>query len=150
MKWRVVRAELEEFSFSSSSNSLELIRLQHQPVWGCEWGFSIIAGFSSLFVVTISHQNVCLVQIKYLYLLLCSQVCCILCEQNHYPFLYFYKGEAWCRRGSCSVTMFENRSRYIHEGMCLFAWLFFKSSKWRIGGMHYEIFKTLLIYEIDR
>ena len=87
----------------------------------CFW---ISAENQSLFVVTISHQSVCLVWIKYLYLLLCSQVCCVLFVQNHCPFVYFYKGEAWYRRGSFSVTMFESCSRYIHEGMCLFAWLF--------------------------
>lgn len=100
MKQQVVRAESEEFSFLSDSNSLELIHLQHQPVLGSEWGFSIIAGFSLLFVVTISHENVCLVQMKYLYFLLCWQVCCILFVQNHCPFVYFYNGEAGTEEGA--------------------------------------------------
>lgn len=47
-------------------------------------------------------------------------VCCILFVQNHCPFVYFYKGEAWYRRGSCSVTMFESCLRYIHEELLQF------------------------------
>ena len=127
-RW-LVRAESEVFIFVR----FRFLGANHSAYntnqsWGVNGGFSIIAGFSLLFVVTtISHQNVWLVWIKFLYC--CYALSCVVfylyktsVPSSTFPFSV--PSSTWYRRGSCSVTMFETAQGFIHEGMCLLAWLF--------------------------
>ena len=151
MKRQVVRAESKEFSFLSDSNSLALIAPLTTPTSLRVW--MGLFNNSRIFLIICCHY---------------FSSKCLSCSNKVFVFIVMFTGMLYsiCTKplslrlllqGWGLVQKRELFCNCVWEPLKVYPWryvfvclIIFKSSKWKIEGMYYEIFKTLLIYEISK
>lgn len=151
MKRQVVRAESKEFSFLSDFNSLALIAPLTTPTSLRVW-MGLFNNSRIFLIIFCCHY---------------FSSKCLSCSNKVFVFIVMFTGMLYsiCTKplslslllqGWGLVPKRELFCNCVWEPLKVYPWryvfvclIIFKSSKWKIEGMYYEIFITLLIYEIS-